>query len=341
MALAYFGSWHPILPATQFKGHPTDFVDNCSKSLNNNGLVHRAAAGRPPGTAFAIPFGTCQPGFRELGFGAHEYLRIGKGNRMTDQIWRLHVGSGPLVATAVHDGHEVREEVAEHVALSDAERLREEDPFTGEWTQVAATRVVGMRSRFEVDLNRPRDKAVYRTPEDAWGLTVWNAPPSKEVFERSLAQYDAFYDAMRRLFEELAGQHRHFIVFDLHSYNHRRQGPDGPTADPDGNPQVNIGTGTMNRERWAPVVDTFIETLRSFDFPGGKLDVRENVKFQGGNWPRWIHENFPDTGVAIAIEIKKFFMDEWTGKPDEVHIESIGEALRFTAPAVLDALKRI
>ena len=130
-------------------------------------------------------------------------------------------------------------------------------------------------------------------------------------------------------------------MFDLHSYNHRRNGADGPPADPEGSPQVNIGTGTMNRQRWAPVVDTFVETLRSFDFLGGQLDVRENVKFFGGNWPRWIHETFPDTGVAIAIEFKKFFMDEWTGAPDEDCIKAIGQALRFTAPAVLDALKRI
>ena len=260
---------------------------------------------------------------------------------MTDQIWRLHLGSGPLIATAVHDGHDVRDEVARHLALSDSERLREEDPFTGELTRVAPTRVVGMRSRFEVDLNRARDSAVYQTPEDAWGLTVWRGNPPKEMLERSRAEYDVFYNAMHSLFKEIARQHRHFIVFDLHSYNHRREDSQGPVADPESNPQVNIGTGTMNRERWAPVIDTFIETLRSFDFPGGNLDVRENVKFFGGNWPRWIHENFPDTGVAIAIEFKKFFMDEWTGAPDESCIDAIGEALRFTTPALLDAIKRI
>lgn len=260
---------------------------------------------------------------------------------MTDQIWRLQVGSGPLVATAVHDGHEARDDVARHFELDDAGRLREEDPFTGQWTQVAPTRVIGTRSRFEVDLNRPRDKAVYRTPEDAWGLNVWKGQPASAMFDESLAEYDAFYDAMRELFSELSQQYGHFLVFDLHTYNHRRQGPDGAEADPEGNPQVNIGTGTMNRKRWAPVVDTFIETLRSFDFPGGPLDVRENVKFQGGNWPRWIHENFPDSGIAIAIEFKKFFMDEWTGQPDDGLVEAIGEALRFTAPAVLDAMKRV
>jgi hypothetical protein len=259
---------------------------------------------------------------------------------MTDQIWRLHLGSGPLIATAIHDGHDVRDEVVRHLALSESERLREEDPFTEQWAQVAPTRVVGTRSRFEVDLNRPRETAVYRRPEDAWGLTVWKDNPPAEMFERSLAEYDAFYDAMRKLLQEISRQHGRFIVFDLHSYNHCRQGPDGLAADPAGNPQVNIGTGTMNRERWAPVVDTFIDTLRSFDFPGGNLDVRENVKFFGGNWPRWIHESFPDTGVAIAIEFKKFFMKEWTGAPDTGCIEAIGEALQFTVPAVLDAFKK-
>ena len=87
-----------------------------------------------------------------------------------DQIWCLHVGSGQLIATAVHDGHEVRDEVAQHLALTDAARLRKEDPFTGDWAQAASNQVIGTRSRFEVDLNRPREKSVYRPPEDAWGM---------------------------------------------------------------------------------------------------------------------------------------------------------------------------
>ena len=39
----------------------------------------------------------------------------------------------------------------------------QEDPFTGIWTTVAPTRLIGLHSRFEVDFNRPRDKAVYLT----------------------------------------------------------------------------------------------------------------------------------------------------------------------------------
>ena len=113
----------------------------------------------------------------------------------------------------------------------------------------------------------------------------------------------------------------------------------GPPTDPTGNPQVNIGTGTMQRERWAGVIDALIETLSAFDFPGGRLDVRENVRFFGGNHPRWAHAKFPDAACVIAIEFKKSFMDEWTGRPDGVQVEAIGEALQFTAPAVLNALQ--
>ena len=209
---------------------------------------------------------------------------------MTEQIWSLRQGKSPLVAAAIHDGHEVREEVCQLLALRNEERLREEDPFTGAWTHVSDTRIKGLRSRFEVDLNRPREKAVYITEGDAWGLKTWKTPPPEELVERSLAEYDAFYQAMERLFNDFEKKYGRFVVFDLHSYNHLRDGSTAPPADPEKNPDVNVGTGTMERERWSSLVERFIHDLRSFQFPGGPLDVRENVRFKGGNFPRWIHQ---------------------------------------------------
>jgi N-formylglutamate deformylase len=259
--------------------------------------------------------------------------------RLSDQIWELTAGDGPLAAAAIHDGHAVRDEIASLLDITDADRRREEDPFTGEWTATTATKIVGLRSRFEIDLNRPRETAVYITREDAWGLKVWRKRPPREVIERSLAGYDAFYRAMHELFTAKTKRHGRFVVFDLHSYNHRREGPGALPSDPEANPQVNIGTGSMDRSRWAPIVDRFMSDLRSFDFPGGRLDVRENVKFKGGQFSHWIHSSFPETGCALAIEFKKFFMDEWTGVPDRPRIEAIGEALRSTVPGVLKELK--
>ncbi len=81
-----------------------------------------------------------------------------------------------------------------------------------------------------------------------------------------------------------------------------------------GAPDINIGTFSMPRELWAPVLDPLIETMRAFDFNGRRLDVRENVAFQGkGELTRFVHERYPGRGCAIALEFRKFFMDEWTG----------------------------
>lgn len=258
-----------------------------------------------------------------------------------DRIWQLQERETPLLAAAIHNGHLVRDEVLEIFGLSEAERLREEDPWTGTWTQLGGSSVIGLRSRFEIDLNRPRDQAVYREREDAWGLEVWVDGIPESLVERSLGEYDRFYSEMERLLTRKAARHGRFVVYDLHSYNHRRDGPGSPPADQEKNPDINVGTGTMNRSLWTPLVDRFIDDLRSFDYFGRQLDVRENVRFRGGNFPRWIHQTFPAAGCALAIEVKKIFMDEWTGEADPTRVEKIHEAILATVPGVLDELSRL
>ncbi len=263
--------------------------------------------------------------------------------KMNDQnvIWKTHLGKGPLVATAIHNGHQLRKEVAENIWLSDDERLREEDPYTEAWTTIADTRIIGLRSRFEVDLNRPREKAVYLRPEDAWGLKVWKSELPRAIFMRSLEEYDAFYTETHRILTDLEQQFNRLVVFDLHSYNYRREGADERPADPQSNPEVNIGTGTMDRVRWAPLIDRFIADLRAYSYRSRRLDVRENIKFKGGQFSGWIHKSFPESICSLAIEFKKFFMDEWTGKPDLTQLEEIRLALQSTVPGVLEELKKL
>ena len=196
-------------------------------------------------------------------------------NRSRDnKLWTFVGGAGPIIATAIHDGHDMRPEVAEITKISDKTRLREEDPYTGRWVDVADTRIVAHRSRFEIDLNRPRDKAVYIEPDDCWGLDIWHQKPSDEIVDRSLEQYDAYYSLLKKHLIETRERLGKFVVLDIHSYNHRRSGPEAPPERSENNPQVNIGTGSLTNKMWRPLVDRFIDDLRSFDFLGGTLDVR-------------------------------------------------------------------
>ena len=258
--------------------------------------------------------------------------------------WTLVLGNGPVVALALHHGHELRPAAARRMALGEAERLREEDPGTAAWTWLAPTHVVVHRSRFEVDLNRPSEGAVYRTPEEAWGLEVWKGGPGESLVREGQAVHRAFYATLESLLRRLTAEHGRFVVYDLHSYNHRRGGPGLDADDPGGNPDVNLGTGSMDRERWGEVADAFLDSLSASHILDSALgrhpDVRENVRFGGGYLSRWVHGTFPLAGCALAVEVKKFFMDEWTGAVDEARLAAVGGALAGTVAPVLDALAR-
>ena len=253
--------------------------------------------------------------------------------------------SGQLVATAVHAGHDLRPEVAEQMILDEEVRFREEDPFTDRFIAHLPARLVVHRSRFETDLNRVREEAVYREPDDAWGLDMWRGGTLDEgIAERSLEVYDAVYDELGRRFDELAARGP-FVVFDVHSYNHRRDGALEPPADPQENPEVNVGTGSLDRERWGSVVDAFMDSLATrwtaISDPAHRLDVRENVKFVGRGIAQWAHERYPDQAIVLAIEFKKTYMDEWTGQPDEAAVGQIAAALADTYEPVLAAVDRL
>ncbi len=195
--------------------------------------------------------------------------------------------------------------------MTDAQRELEEDPATDTIAEIGSTRVAVHTSRFQVDLNRPRPRAIYLTPEDAWGLRVWREPLADELRDASLAEYDRFYAAMHELIDRTIAKHGHALVLDVHSYNHRRGSSDAPAASQVENPDINVGTAGLDRSRWGAVAESFVDSLSRAGY-----DTRENVKFEGGAFVHWVHATFPGTACALAVEFKKTFMDEWTGQVD-------------------------
>ena len=255
---------------------------------------------------------------------------------MTEPLWIEQEGDGPLMAVAIHAGHGIRGELLPLLSIDAVDRAREEDAYTDYWARVAPTWLVPTRSRFETDLNRDRRESVYLSPEVAWGLRVWSNEPDPSVVGRSLEEYDTFYNELDRLLTGIAERFDTFIVLDLHSYNHRREGPYSDPADPAENPEVNVGTGSLDRRRCGRLVERFMHDLREFDFLGRRLDVRENVKFRGRHLARWIHDRFPDQACVLSIEFKKFYMDEWTGVGDIDQIQAIHQALEHTVAGLLE-----
>ncbi|MBF0454429.1 MAG: N-formylglutamate amidohydrolase [Magnetococcales bacterium] len=254
-------------------------------------------------------------------------------------LWELKNSNSPLIAVALHNGHFISPQLLNLSALDDLERLREEDPYTGSWTSMAPTSIVVNRSRFEVDLNRPRLRAVYQSPEDAWGLNLWKQPLPLPMVQSALTFYDDFYAQMELIFNQAQAQWGQFVVLDLHSYNGRRGGANAPLDSQALNPEINIGTGTMDRQRWAGLIDPFIHDLAQFNFFGRNLDVRENVKFFGGELARWAHQKYPDSACVLSVEVKKFFMNEWTGQVDQLYLDMVGSALASTIPALMHNLE--
>lgn len=256
-----------------------------------------------------------------------------------NQVIHLKGDIAPVVATAIHDGHFIREALVQQSGLSEDERLREEDPFTAQLIEPFPTTIVGLRSRFELDLNRSPDKAVYLSPDDAWGLNVWKEPLTDEQLKESRAMYELAFNEIQPFFQACIDHYGSVIVLDCHSYNHMRDGADQPPADPEGNPEINLGTKNMNREHWAPVIDMLLRTFSSHAIMGKNVDVRENIKFKGGYFSEWLYQQFGDAVCSVAIEFKKTFMDEWTGVLYEQHHRELSDLLLGTLP-ILTALQQ-
>ena len=118
--------------------------------------------------------------------------------------WTVGRGDSRLVATAIHDGHDLRGEVAASMALSGADRLREEYPFTGQSVAGIDNNIVVPRSRSEFYLNRGVDGAIYSTPDQSWGLSVRDRTPEQALFDMSRKVQAAYYRMLGQYLDQCA-----------------------------------------------------------------------------------------------------------------------------------------
>lgn len=248
--------------------------------------------------------------------------------------WELIRGDGPVIATAIHDGHHIRDSLLPFLAIGDADRRREEDPLTAMLLSAGDTKLRMLSSRFEFDVNRAREHAISDDPADTWDLRIWNTLPAPEV-GRSLSRYDEFYRMIESVLHAHLDQWGCALLLDIHSYNHRREGPAAAPAAQQSNPDIDLGVTTLDMTRWGDSVRRF-EAVLSGSTVGGRLpDVRRNVRYAGGgHFPEWVYTRFGTDVCTISLEYKKIFMDEWSGTADIAAIEDLRAGLERAVSAV-------
>jgi len=210
-----------------------------------------------------------------------------------------------FICTAIHNGHRLRSGLLENCALSESERLREEDPYTADMAANMPITVVANDSRYEYDLNRPPETCVY---EEAWGQVVWREPLSDAEKADSLAKHHAFYTVLGVLYEQLELLHPQVLVFDVHSYNYRRPGMGDV-------PLFNIGTEQLDTQRWQAVIDRWVDSLGRISLPGIEVRAAINEVFYGRGYQATFAGKRCQNTLVLPTELKKVFMDELSGAP--------------------------
>jgi len=216
------------------------------------------------------------------------------------------------VGVALHAGHRVRRDVLEQMVVAEADRFREEDPYTDHFIKDFPVRIIALDSRFEYDLNREEERSIYSSARGIWGLDVWRLKVEGRMREDTLKKHREFYSLVDLIVEYLLEHFGKLLVYDMHSYCYQREKKQQWFEDP--GPEINLGTVAVNRELFAPVIEPLIGLLGENEIDGHPVRVGENEIFPGGYLSRRLSRAYFDSVLVLALEYKKLFMDEWTGE---------------------------
>ena len=231
----------------------------------------------------------------------------------------------PFWAFAIHDGQQIDPFIDPYINLNESERLREEDPFTAVMAELPMSQFIVGSSRFQLDLNRKIEDSVYLRPDQAWGLQVWKDSLPENIVTELYLDHKNIYQEIEEQIQETIDQYGYFVVYDIHSYNAKRNGSE-EEVDTEINPQINLGT-TYVDPKWQPLIEQLMDFISKDSLYDGPIDIRENIKFKGGYLSQLINKKFGAYGCVLSIEFRKDFMDEWTGAPDLPRVVSCKQLL--------------
>ncbi|RMB60512.1 hypothetical protein EAX61_06735 [Dokdonia sinensis] len=220
---------------------------------------------------------------------------------------------------AVHDGHEFRKELWDNCLHTEYDRWYEEDPCTRQMVQSMPMVIAGRDSRFEYDLNRAPDNAIY---DDAWGKKLWKQPLTEEQKKASLNKHSNFYHVVHALIAKMEELFGAAIVYDMHSYNWKRWDRAVPV--------INLGTSNIDNERFSAFAKAWCESLKTIELPNDiETTAAINDTFKGnGYFLKYITEHF-DHSLVLATEFSKIYCDEYEYVIFPEVVEAIEQQLKL------------
>ena len=228
----------------------------------------------------------------------------------------------PYLCGAVHDGHQFRKSLWENCLHTEYDRWYEEDPETKNMVKSHPILIAGCDSRFEYDLNRDPENAIFDT---AWGKQLWKNPLPDSEKLKSLEKHANFYKVVHTLITKLEAKFSVCIVYDMHSYNWKRWDREVPTW--------NLGTANIDNERFGNDVEAWRSMLENLTLPHHiKQTAKVNDTFQGnGYFLKYITNNFKNT-LVLATEIAKIYCDEYQQIIYPEVVAAVEEQLRAFLP---------
>ncbi|MBC5801072.1 MAG: N-formylglutamate deformylase [Candidatus Eremiobacteraeota bacterium] len=227
---------------------------------------------------------------------------------MSDAVYELHCGDGPLIVSAPHVGRELPDELAARLTPPgralvdtdwDVDRLY---PFAHD---LGATTLFARCSRYVVDLNRdPSDAALYpgtRTttlvPTETFeGEALYadgDEPNAEEVAARRERYWEPYHAALREQIARVKARHGYALLIDAHSIWGRL-----PLLFDGELPDVNLGTN--GGRSCARALRDIVANV----FGGSPYRHVVDARFKGGYITRAYGE--PPAGVhALQIELNQ------------------------------------
>ena len=217
----------------------------------------------------------------------------------------------PYACAAINNGHHFSQDLWDNCLLDGQERWYEEDPSIGQMISGLPITLIAHDSRFEYDLNRHPQEAIYET---AWGKKVWKSSLTAQQRDRALNKHENFYRVVLTLMVKLEELFGSTVFYDLHSYNRKRWDREVPV--------FNLGTSNVDKEKYGTAITQWQDILSGMSLPiDQKVTCNINDVFQGnGYFLKYITANSLNS-LVLATEISKIYCDETSGKifPEVVH----------------------